>query len=79
VRSNASEAVAVLLAGGAEVTVTEPGVLAVGGLPAEAVVAALTERHVAFSEVAAHRATLEQAYLELTRDDVDYRAGEPAR
>jgi len=79
VRSNASEAAAVLLAAGAEVTVTEPGVLAVGGLPAEAVVAALTERRVAFSEVAAHRATLEQAYLELTRDDVDYRAGEPAR
>jgi ABC-2 type transport system ATP-binding protein len=33
---------------------------------------------VPFSEVSAHRATLEQAYLELTRDAVEYRA-EPAR
>jgi len=30
-----------------------------------------------FAEVAAHRATLEQAYLELTKDEVEYRA-EPA-
>ena len=30
-----------------------------------------------FSEVAAHRASLEEAYLELTQDAVDYRA-EPA-
>ena len=26
-----------------------------------------------FSEVSAHRATLEQAYMELTRDAVEYR------
>ena len=31
---------------------------------------------VPFSEVAAHRATLEQAYMELTRDAVEFRAGE---
>jgi ABC-2 type transport system ATP-binding protein len=29
---------------------------------------------VPFSEVSAHRATLEDAYLELTRDAVEYRA-----
>jgi len=29
---------------------------------------------VAFSEVAAHRASLEEAYLELTRDAAEYRA-----
>jgi ABC-2 type transport system ATP-binding protein len=37
---------------------------------------------VAFSEVAAHRASLEEAYLELTRGAVEYRAaaaGEVAR
>ena len=33
---------------------------------------------VPFSEVSAHRATLEEAYMELTRDAVEYRA-EPAR
>jgi ABC-2 type transport system ATP-binding protein len=33
---------------------------------------------VVFSEVSAHRASLEEAYLELTRDVVDYRA-EPVR
>ena len=35
-----------------------------------------------FSEVSAHRATLEEAYMELTRDSVEYRAAateEPAR
>ena len=34
----------------------------------------LSDRGVAFSEVTAHRASLEQAYLELTRDAADYRA-----
>ena len=34
-----------------------------------------------FSEVSAHRATLEEAYMELTRDAVEFRArpDEPAR
>jgi ABC-2 type transport system ATP-binding protein len=54
-------------------------VLIVTGLPAQVITALLGEHRVAFSEVTAHRATLEQAYLELTRDAVDYRAGEVAR
>jgi len=37
-------------------------------------VALLGEHAVPFSEVSAHRATLEQAYLDLTRDAVEYRA-----
>jgi ABC-2 type transport system ATP-binding protein len=37
-------------------------------------VAALTAAHVPFTEVGAHRATLEEAYLELTRDAAEYRA-----
>ena len=36
--------------------------------------AALTADRVPFSEVTAHRATLEEAYMELTRDAVEYRA-----
>ena len=38
------------------------------------VVAVLSESAVPFSEVSAHRATLEEAYLELTRDATEYRA-----
>ena len=46
----------------------------VSGLAAEKVVLLLSESAVPFSEVSAHRASLEEAYLELTRDSVDYRA-----
>jgi ABC-2 type transport system ATP-binding protein len=50
------------------------GVLAVSGLAAEKIVAVLSSKAVPFSEVSAHRASLEEAYLELTRDAVEYRA-----
>jgi ABC-2 type transport system ATP-binding protein len=46
----------------------------VSGLAAEKVVLLLSESAVPFSEVSAHRASLEEAYLELTRDAVEYRA-----
>jgi ABC-2 type transport system ATP-binding protein len=49
-------------------------VVTVSGLAAEKVVAVLSERGVPFSEVSAYRASLESAYLELTRDAVEYRA-----
>ena len=54
------------------------GILTVSGLSAERIVALLGESKLPFSEVMTHRASLEEAYLELTRDAVDYRA-EPAR
>ena len=41
---------------------------------AGAIVALLGESGVPFSEVSAHRATLEEAYMELTRDAVEFRA-----
>ena len=50
------------------------GVLAVSGLAPEKIVAVLSSKAVPFSEVSAHRASLEEAYLELTRDAVEYRA-----
>jgi ABC-2 type transport system ATP-binding protein len=37
-------------------------------------VAALTSRAIPFSEITAHRATLEQAYMDLTQESVEYRA-----
>jgi ABC-2 type transport system ATP-binding protein len=48
--------------------------LAVSGLTAEDIVMLLSRNAVPFSEVAAHRATLEEAYMELTRDAVEFRA-----
>jgi len=71
------EAAAVLSNAGATVA-DAGGVLTVSGLAAERITALLGERKVPFSEVSAHRATLEEAYMELTRDAVEYRA-EPAR
>jgi ABC-2 type transport system ATP-binding protein len=50
----------------------------VSGLAPEKVVHLLGESAVPFSEVSAHRASLEEAYLELTRDAVEYRAETPA-
>jgi ABC-2 type transport system ATP-binding protein len=70
-------ATAVLVDAGAAVAATGPDTLAVSGLPAERVVALLGANAVPFSEVAAQRATLEEAYFGLTRDAVEYR-GEPA-
>jgi ABC-2 type transport system ATP-binding protein len=69
-----TEAMTVLAHAGATVAASGPDVLAVSGLPAEKIVAALTESRVPFGEVRAHRATLEEAYMELTRDSVEFRA-----
>jgi ABC-2 type transport system ATP-binding protein len=70
-----AQAAAVLERAGATVAVTGPDALMISGLPAERVVALLSESSVPFAEVTAHRATLEQAYLELTKDAVEYQSG----
>jgi ABC-2 type transport system ATP-binding protein len=72
-----AKALTVLEDAGATVTATGPGSLTISGPSAERIVAVLTQNAVPFSEVSAHRATLEQAYMDLTRDAVEYRA-EPA-
>ena len=69
-----TEAMTVLAHAGATVAASGPDVLAVSGLSPEQIVAALTESHVPFGEVSAHRASLEEAYMELTRDSVEFRA-----
>ena len=69
-----ADAMPVLASAGAEVAVTGSGVLEVSNLSSERVVAILTSHAIPFSEVAAHRATLEQAYMELTSQSVEYRA-----
>ncbi|WP_030165266.1 hypothetical protein [Streptomyces sp. NRRL S-813] len=46
--------------------------LGVSGLTGEAIVTVLNADGVPFAELATHRASLEEAYLELTRDAVQY-------
>ena len=70
-----AEAMTVLAHAGATVAASGPDVLAVSGLPAERIVAALTGSRIPFGEVSAHRATLEEAYMELTRDSVEFHSG----
>ena len=69
-----AEAMTALAHAGAEVAATAPDVLTIKNLSAERTVATLTANRIPFTEVSAHRATLEEAYMELTRDAVEYRA-----
>ncbi|MFL6077072.1 MAG: ATP-binding cassette domain-containing protein, partial [Mycobacteriales bacterium] len=69
-----SEAMTVLAHAGATVASADRDTLIVSGLPAERVVALLNGSAMPFSEVSAHRATLEEAYMELTREAVEFRA-----
>jgi ABC-2 type transport system ATP-binding protein len=73
-----SEAMTVLAHAGAIVAATDRDTLIISGLAAEKIVTLLGESGVSFSEVSAHRATLEEAYMELTRDAVEFRAAAPA-
>jgi ABC-2 type transport system ATP-binding protein len=68
------EAMRVLAQAGGTVAATGRDTLQISGLTAERVVAVLAEARIPFSEVAAHRASLEEAYMELTRDAVEFRA-----
>ncbi|MGW0060962.1 ATP-binding cassette domain-containing protein [Streptosporangium sandarakinum] len=68
-----SEAMSVLGDAGATMAVTDRDTIIVSGLPSERIVAALNADGVPFSEVAAHRVTLEQAYMDLTADAAEYR------
>jgi ABC-2 type transport system ATP-binding protein len=68
-----ADAMTALASAGAEVTANGSDVLTVSNLSSERVVAILTSHAVSFSEVSAHRATLEQAYMELTSQSVEYR------
>ena len=69
-----AEAMAVLTGEGATVAITGTDTVTVSGLAAGRVVALLGESGVEFSEVSAHRASLEEAYMELTADAVEFRA-----
>jgi ABC-2 type transport system ATP-binding protein len=70
--SRRSDAMTLLARAGGTVAAIDREALTVTGLPAERVVALLAGGGVPFSEVAQHRASLEEAYMELTRDAVDF-------
>ncbi|MUN38689.1 ATP-binding cassette domain-containing protein [Actinomadura litoris] len=70
----APHATAVLVRAGASVVAGGRDTVTVSGLPADRIAALLGAGAVPFSEVSAHRATLEDVYLELTREAVEYRA-----
>jgi ABC-2 type transport system ATP-binding protein len=72
-----THAMRVLAQAGATVAATGRDTITVAGLPADRVVMLLSASAVPFSEVSAHRATLEDVYLELTREAVEFRAATP--
>ncbi|HWC84448.1 MAG TPA: ATP-binding cassette domain-containing protein [Pseudonocardiaceae bacterium] len=67
-------AMTVLARAGATVAATGPDTVTVSGLTGERISALLAEAGVPVTELVAHRASLEEAYMELTRDAVDFRA-----
>ncbi|MER7170331.1 ABC transporter ATP-binding protein [Streptomyces mesophilus] len=69
-----TEAMTVLAAAGATVAATGRETLTVSGPDAEKVVRLLSGAGVPFSEISAHRATLEEAYMELTGDALEFAA-----
>ena len=76
VRTSArDQAMTVLARAGAEVAAIGPDVLTISGLSSERIVALLSRNAISFAEVSPHRASLEEAYMELTRDAVEFRAG----
>ncbi|MEY9844372.1 ABC-2 type transport system ATP-binding protein [Streptacidiphilus sp. BW17] len=67
-------AATVLARAGATVRPSGPDALTVTGVSGEAIVSLLAGNGVSFAELSAHRVTLEEAYLELTREAVQFRA-----
>ena len=76
--SQRPEAMTLLANAGATVIATDRDALTVSGMRADRLVGLLSDAGVPFSEIAAHRASLEEAYMELTRNAVDF-AAQPAR
>ena len=74
-----SEAMTALANAGATVAATGHETLTVSGLHSEGIIEVLGRDGVRFSEVSVHRSSLEEAYMELTRDVVEFRAvsGQP--
>jgi ABC-2 type transport system ATP-binding protein len=72
-----AEAARILGRAGAEVTADGPGLLTIRHISAERAAGLLTRTAIPFTEVNAHHATLEEAYLRLTSDAAEHRAAAP--
>jgi len=72
--SQRTEAMTVLANAGATVSASDEESLTVQGLPGERVAALLTDANIPFSELRRHRASLEEAYMELTRSSIEFGA-----
>jgi ABC-2 type transport system ATP-binding protein len=69
-----AQVIALLRPAGVTVAATAPDALIIKGISAERLVALLSEHAIPFTEVSPQRVSLEKAYLDLTRDSVEYRA-----
>jgi ABC-2 type transport system ATP-binding protein len=69
-----SQAMTALADAGATVAANDHDRITVNGLSAERVIAVVSGAGIAISEVAAYRASLEEAYLELTKASAEYLA-----
>jgi ABC-2 type transport system ATP-binding protein len=67
-----SDAMTVLANAGATVAATDRETVTVRGLTAQRIADLLAANGLPFTELAAHRASLEEAYMELTRDSVEF-------
>jgi ABC-2 type transport system ATP-binding protein len=74
----ASELAAALAAPGVQVERTAPDVLEVHGLASEQIGALAAERGFVLHELTPRQASLEDAFMRLTRESVEYGAAEPA-
>jgi ABC-2 type transport system ATP-binding protein len=69
-----TEAMTALAGAGATVAIIGPETMTVTNMDAEGVGALLARNGLPFSEIAEHRASLEEAYMELTRDTAEFTA-----
>jgi ABC-2 type transport system ATP-binding protein len=79
VRSPQADELAAQLAGdGVTIAVVEPGLLDVTGLTAPQIGEAAAGSKIVLHELVAQQVSLEEAFMDLTRDDVEFRAGADA-
>ncbi len=69
-----AQAMDVLRSAGAQAAATGPDVLTINAMPAGRIVALLAANSIPFTEVSPHQASLEEAYMALTSDAVEFRA-----
>jgi ABC-2 type transport system ATP-binding protein len=67
-------AMGLLAAAGASVTSSGHGALEIRGMSADRIAGLMADRGLRLDELTPHRASLEEAYMELTRDTVQYAA-----